>query len=107
MYVRHKTIILRNTEENRLLLKIIEPYVAYGYPTITTIRELVFKKGFALIDGKKKAITSNTMIEEQLGNHGIICLEDIIHEIFNVGPNFDTVIRFLCPFVVSYCDRKI
>jgi len=30
-----------------------------------------------------------------------ICLEDIIHEIYTVGPNFAAVNEFLCAFMVS------
>ncbi|XP_013102358.1 uncharacterized protein LOC106083704 [Stomoxys calcitrans] len=98
---RHNAVFLENTKENQILLKVIEPFVVYGYPNIATIRELIFKKGFARIDGKKTPIQSNTMIEEQLGDKGIICLEDIIHEIFTVGPNFADVQNFLCSFLLS------
>lgn len=102
--LRHNAVFLENSKENQILLKVIEPFVVYGYPNIATIRELVFKKGFARINGKKTAIQSNTMIEENLGEKGIICLEDIIHEIFTVGSNFQAVNEFLCEFLVSYND---
>ncbi|XP_030556050.1 60S ribosomal protein L7-2 [Drosophila novamexicana] len=98
---RHNAVFLENSKENQLLLRVIEPFVVYGFPTLSTIRELLFKKGFARIDGKKTAIQSNTMVEEQLGDKGIICLEDIIHEIYTVGPNFDAVKEFLCSFMLS------
>lgn len=98
---RHKAVFLENNKEIQILLKVIEPFVVYGYPNIAIIRELIFKKGFARINGKKTAIQSNTMIEEHLGNVGIICLEDIIHEIFTVGPNFKAVNEFLCAFLVG------
>lgn len=99
---RHNAVFLENNKENQLLLRVIEPYVVYGFPTLSTIRELLFKKGFASIDGKKTAIQSNTMVEEQLGDKGVICLEDIIHEIYTVGPNFAAVNEFLCAFMVNY-----
>ncbi|EDW39867.1 GL16173 [Drosophila persimilis] len=98
---RHNAVFLENTKENQLLLRVIEPFVAYGNPSLSTIRELVFKKGFARIDGKKTAIQSNTMVEEHLGEKGVICLEDIIHEICTVGPNFAAVTQFLCAFTMS------
>uniref|UniRef100_A0A1A9ZDE3 60S ribosomal protein L7 n=1 Tax=Glossina pallidipes TaxID=7398 RepID=A0A1A9ZDE3_GLOPL len=101
MPVRHNAVFLENSKENQILLKVIEPFVVYGFPTITTIRELIFKKGFARIEGKKTAIQSNTMIEDILGDKGIICLEDIIHEIYTVGANFESVINFLCSFLLS------
>lgn len=99
--LRHNAVFLENSKENQILLKVVEPFVVFGYPTIATIRELVFKKGFARVDGKKTPIQSNTMIEEQLGDKGIICLEDIIHEIFTVGPNFQAVTEFMSPFLLS------
>ncbi|XP_017855434.1 60S ribosomal protein L7-4 [Drosophila busckii] len=101
MAQRHNAVFLANTKENQILLRVIEPFVVYGPPTLNTIRELLFKKGFARIEGKKTAIQSNTMVEEQLGDKGIICLEDIIHEIFTVGPNFAAVNQFLCSFSLS------
>ncbi|XP_065355794.1 uncharacterized protein RpL7-like [Calliphora vicina] len=99
--LRQNAVFLENNKENQILLKVIEPFVVYGYPNIGTIRELVFKKGFARVNGKKTAIQSNTMIEENLGENGIICLEDIIHEIFTVGPNFQAVTQFMCAFLLS------
>ncbi|KAH8353502.1 hypothetical protein KR084_011411, partial [Drosophila pseudotakahashii] len=101
MATRHNAVFLENTKENQLLLRVIEPFVVYGTPSLSSIRELVFKKGFARIDGKKTAIQSNTMVEEQLGDKGVICLEDIIHEICTVGPNFAAVNEFLCSFMLS------
>lgn len=35
------------------------------------------------------------------GQYGIICLEDLIHEIYSAGKNFKVVNRFLCPFQLS------
>ncbi|KAH8409405.1 hypothetical protein KR222_002580 [Zaprionus bogoriensis] len=101
MVQRHNAVFLENNKENQLLLRVIEPFVVYGFPSLTTIRELLFKKGFARIAGKKTAIQSNTMVEEHLGEKGVICLEDIIHEIYTVGPNFAAVNKFLCSFTMS------
>ena len=33
--------------------------------------------------------------------HGIICIEDLIHEIFTVGPAFKQASNFLWPFKLS------
>ncbi|XP_011187396.1 uncharacterized protein LOC105215270 [Zeugodacus cucurbitae] len=98
---RHYAVFLRNDKETQVLLKVIEPFVVYGYPSLNTIRELLFKRGFARIDGKKTPIQSNALIEQHLGDKGIICLEDIIHEIYTVGPNFDAVKAFLNSFLLS------
>ncbi|XP_039949451.1 60S ribosomal protein L7 [Bactrocera tryoni] len=98
---RHNAVFLRNDKETQVLLKVIEPFVVYGYPTLSTIRELLFKRGFARVNSRKTPIQSNAMVEEHLGEKGIICLEDIIHEIYTVGPNFDAVKLFLCSFMLS------
>lgn len=35
---------------------------------------------------------------QTLGKHGIICVEDLIHEIMTVGPHFKEANNFLWPF---------
>ncbi len=35
------------------------------------------------------------------GKHGIICLEDLIHEIYSVGRGFRAANNFLLPFKLS------
>ena len=54
-----------------------------------------------VINGNRTPITSNDLIEESLGKHGIICVEDLIHEIFTVGPNFKYASNFLWPFKLN------
>ncbi|KAF2321513.1 hypothetical protein GH714_000200 [Hevea brasiliensis] len=39
--------------------------------------------------------------DKALGKHGILCLEDIVHEIANVGPHFKEITNFLGPFALS------
>merc|ERR1712241_1171650 len=51
--------------------------------------------------GCRTAITSNDIIEENLGRFGIICVEDLIHEIVTVGPNFKYATNFLWPFKLN------
>lgn len=97
----HSTVLLRNDTQTSALLKLVEPYVIYGYPSIKTVRDLVFKHGYLKIGGKKTAISSNKLIEDNLGSRGIICIEDIVHELFSVSENFDFVKQYLLPFRVS------
>lgn len=35
-----------------------------------------------------------------IGSLGIICIEDIIHELITLGPNLRDVLGFLCPFKI-------
>ena len=71
------------------------------YPNLKTIRQLVYKRGFAKINKQRIPLTDNSIIEEHLGKHGIICMEDLVHEIYTAGPHFTEVTRFLWPFKLS------
>ncbi|VDO72905.1 unnamed protein product [Heligmosomoides polygyrus] len=83
------------------LLRIVEPYVAWGYPNLKTVHDLIYKRGFAKVDKRRVPITDNNIIEESLGKHDIICMEDLVHEIYNVGPNFKAASNFLWPFKLN------
>merc|ERR1712059_77947 len=70
------------------MLRICEPYITWGAPNLKSVRELVYKRGFVKVEGNRTPITSNDIIERSLGKFGIICVEDLIHEVLTVGPNF-------------------
>lgn len=80
------------------MLTIVEPYIAYGYPNLKSVRELIYKRGYGKINKQRIPLTDNAIVEESLGKYGVICVEDLIHEIFTVGPNFKQVSNFLWPF---------
>ncbi|KAI7879847.1 ribosomal protein L30, ferredoxin-like fold domain-containing protein [Mucor mucedo] len=82
-------------------LQRIEPFVSYGVPSLKTVRELVMKRGATTIKGVRTPLTDNALVEELLGEKGVICVEDIIHEIVSVGENFDVVSKFLSPFQLN------
>jgi len=83
------------------MLRLVEPYIAWGYPNLKTIRELVYKRGFAKVNHQRIPISDNQIIEQSLGACNIICVEDLIHEIFTVGENFKKANNFLWPFKLS------
>ncbi|XP_019498201.1 PREDICTED: 60S ribosomal protein L7-like 1 [Hipposideros armiger] len=70
-------------------------------PNLKSVRELILKRGQAKVKNKIIPLTDNTVIEEHLGKFGVICLEDLIHEIAFPGKNFQAISRFLCPFHLS------
>jgi len=80
------------------MLHRVEPYVTYGYPNLKSVRELIYKRGYGKVDRQRIALTDNSIIEQVLGKHGIICIEDLIHEILSVGPHFREANNFLWPF---------
>ncbi|XP_043075383.1 60S ribosomal protein L7-like 1 [Puntigrus tetrazona] len=83
------------------MLQTVEPYVAWGYPNLKSVRELILKRGLVKIGKKRIPLTDNTLIEQHLGQYGIICLEDLIHEIYSAGKNFKVVNNLLYPFRLS------
>ncbi|GAA0152243.1 ribosomal protein [Lithospermum erythrorhizon] len=83
------------------MLRLVEPYVTYGYPNLKSVRELIYKRGFGKVDKQRIALTDNSIIEQTLGKHGIICMEDLVHEILTVGPHFKEANNFLWPFQLS------
>eukprot|EP00056_Hartaetosiga_gracilis_P019258 m.13566 g.13566 ORF g.13566 m.13566 type:complete len:239 (+) comp7539_c0_seq1:38-754(+) len=83
------------------MLRVIEPYVTYGYPNLKTVKEMVYKRGYGKVHGQRIAITDNSVIDNCLGKDGIMCVEDLVHEIFTVGPNFKKASNFLWPFKLN------
>ena len=78
-----------------------EPYVAYGYPNLKSVKELIYKRGFGKVNKQRIAISDNSVIEGVLGKKGIICVEDLIHEIFTVGESFKEASNFLADEISS------
>lgn len=80
------------------MLHRVEPYVTFGYPNLKSVRELIYKRGYGKLNKQRTALTDNSIVEQALGKHGIICVEDLIHEILTVGPHFKEANNFLWPF---------
>jgi len=83
------------------MLRRVEPYVTYGYPNLKSVRELIYKRGYGKLNKQRIPLADNSVIEQALGVHGIICIEDLVHEIMTVGPHFKEANNFLWPFKLS------
>ncbi|KAG5997630.1 60S ribosomal protein L7 [Claviceps spartinae] len=94
-------VFIKATKATTEMLKIVEPWIAYGYPNLKTVKELVYKRGYGKVNKQRTALTDNAIIEDNLGKYGIVCMEDLVHEIFTVGPNFKQASNFLWPFKLS------
>uniref|UniRef100_A0A2I3GJW3 Ribosomal protein L30 ferredoxin-like fold domain-containing protein n=1 Tax=Nomascus leucogenys TaxID=61853 RepID=A0A2I3GJW3_NOMLE len=70
------------------MLRIVEPYIAWGCPNLKS-------RGYGKINKKQVASTDNTLIARSLGKYSIICMEDLIHEIYTVGKCFKEANNFL------------
>uniref|UniRef100_A0A8C5MAP1 Large ribosomal subunit protein uL30 n=1 Tax=Leptobrachium leishanense TaxID=445787 RepID=A0A8C5MAP1_9ANUR len=83
------------------MLRLVEPYIAWGYPNLKSVKRLIYKRGYLKIHKRRIPLTDNSLIENQLSKCGIICVEDLIHEIYTVGKNFKNANNLLWPFKLS------
>merc|ERR1712007_270159 len=95
------TTFIKLNKATIMMLNIAQPYITWGYPNVKTVKELIYKRGFGKVNGQRVPFTDNSVVEGSLGDVGIQSVEDLIHEIFTVGPNFKRANNFLWPFKLS------
>lgn len=83
------------------MIRAVEPLITYGFPTRSTVQKLVYARGFGKVNRSRIPINDNSVIDSQLGKNGISCVEDLIHEIWTVGPHFKAANNFLWPFKLN------
>ena len=101
----HNAVFVKLNKATINMLRRVEPYITYGYPSHKTISDLIYKRGYGKINGNRIPLSDNAIIEGQLGEKGIISIEDLIHEIHTVGPNFKAANNFIWPFKLSSPKR--
>jgi large subunit ribosomal protein L7e len=97
----HNATLIRINKATVNMLRKVEPFIAYGYPTQKTIRQMIYKRGYAKINKQRIPLTSNIIVEQALGKFGIISIEDLIHELVTLGPHFKEANAFLWTFKLS------
>ncbi|SCZ95218.1 BZ3500_MvSof-1268-A1-R1_Chr11-2g03362 [Microbotryum saponariae] len=94
-------VFVRVTKATSQMLLMVEPYITYGELSLSAARSVIYKRGALKINGQRIPITSNQVVEQALGKHGILTIEDIVHEIVTCGPAFKQVSNALWPFKLS------
>jgi large subunit ribosomal protein L7e len=94
----HNGVFLKVNKPIINMLKYIAPYVTFGYPNLKTVRELIYKRGYGKVDKCRIPLMDNDVLAKSLGEYGINGMEDLIHEIYTVGPGFKQANNFLWPF---------
>lgn len=94
----NNAVFIKNTKATMNMLRVIEPWVTYGAPSRRTVHHLLYKRGFGKINGQRIPFTTNEVIEKGLGQFGIKCVEDLLNEIYTVGPHFKEANNFMWPF---------
>merc|ERR1712048_1002682 len=98
--IGNATFVKLNKATN-MMLNIAQPYITWGYPNLKTVRELIYKRGHGKVNGQRIALNDNAVVEQNVGNIGLQSVEDLIHEIYTVGPNFKRANNFLWTFKLS------
>lgn len=97
----HNGVFVKLNKATLTMLRLVEPYITYGPPTLKTISDLVYKRGFGKVNKQRIPLADNKVIAETLGKMDILCVEDLIHELYTVGPHFKEAANFLWPFKLS------
>jgi len=80
---------VKNDQENRDILRTVEPWITFGYPTNKTIQQLILRRGAAEPD--RTALKSNVIVENNFAEVGLICIDDLLDVLFNGGEDFNAV----------------
>jgi large subunit ribosomal protein L7e len=100
-------VFVRYTPITKKHLHLVEPWVVYGKPSDGIVEDLMERRSFGNVKGERVPLSDNTIIENALGDdHGLICMEDLVHELTGVGEMFDVVAKFLWPFPLSSSRSK-
>lgn len=100
-------VFIKLTSSVFSLLKLISPYIVIGKPSLSSVRSLLQKRSKVMYKRPNESneseiiLNDNNIIEEKLGEFGLICMEDVIHEIYSIGEYFQNVVFFLQPFKLN------
>eukprot|EP01062_Namystynia_karyoxenos_P082026 TRINITY_DN914_c0_g1_i3.p1 TRINITY_DN914_c0_g1~~TRINITY_DN914_c0_g1_i3.p1 ORF type:complete len:277 (+),score=142.60 TRINITY_DN914_c0_g1_i3:97-831(+) len=97
-------VFVRMNKATVNMLRRVEPYIAYGYPSLKTVRALLYKRGHMSIKGQRIPLTNNDVVAEALQRQtkgGVICAEDVVNQLYTGGEHFSAVAHSLWPFKLS------
>jgi len=94
-------VFVKLNKASSILLRLVEPYITYGTPNLKSVTELIYKRGYGRVNKERVPLTDNLIIARTLGRFGIHSIEDLIHEIYTVGPHFKEANAFLWPFKLT------
>lgn len=66
-----------------------------------SLYELIFGSGYSKISKKGLAMTDNTLIAYSLSQCSVICIKDLIYEVYTVGKHYKEANNFRWLFKLS------
>merc|ERR1711918_151864 len=67
----HNGVFVKLNSASIMMLRLVDTYVAYGYPNLKSVRELVYKRGFGKVNGQRIPLCDNKIVSDTLGRYGI------------------------------------
>ena len=97
----NNAVLLKNNKAVMNMVRRVEAYVTYGFPSHQTVRALIYKRGYGKLNRQRIPLSNNAVVEAGLGEHGIRCVEDLVNEIWTFGEHFKQASNFLWPFKLN------
>jgi large subunit ribosomal protein L7e len=97
----HNAVFVKLNKPMQNMLRLVEPYIAYGYPSLKTVRAMVYKRGHLKINGQRIKVRDNKQIKDKFNNDEVVCAEDVVNQIYTAGKQFRTVTNGFWPFKLA------
>ncbi len=59
------------------------------------MKTIIQRRGFCKVANEYVPIKSNALVEEQLGDKGLICIDDLVTQLVRGGEHFKDVLHFV------------
>ena len=85
------------------LLSLIAPYIVIGKPSHALVRKLFQKRARYVNDeGETVKLDNNQVVEDKFEDSlGLVCIEDVIHELTLLSPHFTAITSWILPFKLN------
>ena len=104
----NNAVLLLSDKETLKELHLIQDYCAFGYPSKKTVSNLIKKRGFIKVETKRVPLSDNNEIEKALGQYGVICVDDVIDELWNRdAEKFKVIKNSIWPFQLTPNDKLV
>jgi large subunit ribosomal protein L7e len=97
----HNAIFVKINKPMQNMLRLVEPYIAYGYPSLKTVRAMIYKRAHLKINGQRIKLSDNKQIKDKFNTDDVVCAEDLVNQIYTAGKHFRTVTNGLWPFKLA------
>eukprot|EP00389_Voromonas_pontica_P002384 GDKH01003537.1.p1 GENE.GDKH01003537.1~~GDKH01003537.1.p1 ORF type:complete len:257 (-),score=49.43 GDKH01003537.1:104-874(-) len=97
----HTAVILPNTEQMRQKLVVVSPFVYYGYPSLQTVKNMFSKCANLRVKGQRTPLMDNAVIEDNMGELGMFCVEDVVDAVWRGGESAQSVLSHFWPFQLA------